>query len=213
MSYSSRHSGPPGWFVFLVGVAFVFGLYYLWRGVSDFIVTGGMSIAGATEQAEIIATSTAVREIELATNAPTRRPTSTPLPDCQPFRVNVPSAIVRERPSTASGIVDTFERGTEVCVLVHEGDWYRVDSDPITRRIETAYMHQDIVEALNPTPTPSRTWTPAPTITPTPSPTTAPTSTTAPTATPDPNATPSPTPTPSRTPTWTPSFTPPAVSI
>ncbi len=35
--YASRNSGPPAWIVFLAGVALIFGLYYVWLGVRDFL--------------------------------------------------------------------------------------------------------------------------------------------------------------------------------
>lgn len=168
MGYGSRN-GPPAWFVFLVGVAVVFGLYYLWTGVRSFMASG-MTVVESTRQAIDLSTATAVRFEELETFAPTSLPTQTPVPPCQEFIVDVPSAIVRERPSTDSPVVTTLSQNETVCVIAREPetDWYVVDENPLTRRLEAVYMHEDIIRALNPTLTPSNTFTPAPTVTNTP---------------------------------------------
>ena len=47
-------------------------------------------------------------------------------------------------------------------------EWYSIDLNPSTRRIELAYMHESIIEAVNPTPTPSITPTPSNTVSPPP---------------------------------------------
>ncbi len=210
MSYSSRRgNGPPAWFIFLLAVAFIFGLYYLLAGFQNYLTTGGLSVAEATEMSAFDVTSTAVRDSALLAELPTRRPTSTPKPPCQEFEVIVSSAIVRREPTTNSPMAGVLEEGSVVCVLERAAgtDWYLIDRDAITRRIETGYMRQDLIRALNPTPTPSNTPIPPPTITTTytPSPTRTPTP--GPTNTPDPNSTPTLTLTP------TPTVTPPAVSL
>lgn len=163
---SGQGSGPPTWFVFLLGIAVVFGLYYLWIGVRDFMATG-VTVVESTRQAIILNTATAVQEEELQTYAPTLLPTQTPVPACQEFVVTVPSAIVRERPSTESAIVKTVSQGETVCVIAREldTDWFIVDENTLTRRLEPVYMHQDIIRAVNPTPTASPSHTPAPTVT------------------------------------------------
>jgi hypothetical protein len=79
-------------------------------------------------------------------------------------------------------------------------EWYTIDTNPLTRYLDAAYMHQDVIEPSNPTLTPSQTFTPPPTVTPAP--------TLTPSQTPPPSATFTPdllsTPTPSNTPTFTP---------
>lgn len=165
----SRHNGPPTWFVFLVGIAIVFGVYYMWLGVRNFMASG-MTVVESTRQAIELSTVTAERVEELETFAPTSLPTQTPVPECQDFVVNVPSAIVRELPTTNSAIMDTLSQNDVVCVIAKqpESEWYVIDENPLTRRLEPVYMHEDIVQALNPTLTPSTTFTPAPTVTNTP---------------------------------------------
>ena len=116
-------------------------------------------------------TATAERIVELQILAPTSLPTFTPVPSCEDFVVTVRTAIIRSRPSTNSKIVDSVDEGDTVCVIAKEpnSDWYVLDSNPLTRRLEAVYMHEDIIRALNPTPT--QTPTPTPSTTPSPSPT------------------------------------------
>ncbi len=163
-----RRSGPPSWFIILLGIAIVFGVYYLWLGIQNFMVTG-VTVVESTQQAVVGSTSTALRIRELEFNAPTLLPSFTPVPPCQDFEVSVREAIVRAQPDTASRIEAALPLGTIVCVIaaVPDADWYLIDDNPLTRRLEKVYMHQDIIRALYPTNTPTRTNTPAPTSTPT----------------------------------------------
>ena len=165
MGYGQRR-GPPSWFVILLGIAIVFGVYYMWLGIRNFM-SSGLTVVESTRQAIEQVTATAERVVELETYAPTPLPSRTPVPPCQDFAVTVASAIVRSQPTTSSAIVESLSEGETVCVIArHPGsDWYVVDRNSLTRRLETAYMHQNIIRPLNPTPTPSRTFTPAPTVT------------------------------------------------
>lgn len=205
---NGRQSGPPTWFVVLVGIAIVFGVYYVWLGFRNFMASG-MTIVESTRQAIDISTETAVRVEELETFAPTSLPTQTPVPECQDFVVDVPSAIIRSLPSTTSEIIESVQQNEVVCVIAKEPDseWYVIDENPLTRRLEPAYMHEDIIRALNPTLTPSITWTPAPTVTNTPTYTPSNTPQITDTPTRDPDITPTPTPTPTAT------DTPPSVNL
>ena len=183
------------------------GGYYLLLGFQTYLSTGGLGVEAATERAAIIATTQAV---EAATNAvPTNTlfPSRTPIPPCEIWLVDVESAIIRRFASTDSAIVEARERGAEVCILepVGQTEWYLVDVDPDTRRVEEGYMRNDVISPLNPTLTPSDTVTPLPTVTPI-----VPTETPVPTQTftPDPDTSPSPTRTPSPTSTPAPTETP-----
>ena len=163
----SRRSGPPSWFILLLGIAIVFGVYYLWLGLRSFMATG-LTVAESTQQAISRVTATAVRIREIEFNAPSPLPSFTPVPPCQDFEVRVPIAIVRNGPNIESGIVGSLREGEIVCVRAHvpNTEWLLIDENPVTRRIETVYMHRDIIRALYPTETPTKTNTP--TITPTP---------------------------------------------
>ena len=200
-----RSSGPPAWLIFLVVIAFVFAGYYLWTGAQSFMRAGGLGVVEATARADVIATATADRVLNAVRNTPV--PTLTPIPDCQLFVVSVPSAIVREAPNTNAAIVASWDRGTEVCVLTHDGEWYTIDSNPRTRRIEFAYMHESIISAVEPTATPTITASPPPTVTDVPTLTPSLTFTPRPTETIDPDATATFTPTPTITPPITPTPT------
>lgn len=179
MSYRRRSSyrpggGLPAWLVFLLAVALVFGAYYVWTGIQDFIRAGGLGVIEATQRAEIIASATLNRVATITQAAPeiTIRPSPTPLPPCQDFAVAFNVAIVRERPSVNSAIVEQIPLGTIVCVLSREPepnqDWYLIDVQPRTRRLDAGYMREELIEAVNPTLTPSRTVPPPPTVTPLP---------------------------------------------
>jgi len=202
---SYRRGGPPSWLIFLLGIAVVFGLFYLWTGIQNFIASGGLPIFEATEQAVEVATETAVQvQTQQTVSTIPPRPTATPFPECIDFVVNVPSAVVREGPTTGSLALDSITEGEVVCVISRaetNPEWYLIDENPATRRIEPAYMFEDIIQALNPTPTPTNTFTPAPTVTPVPTATPTLSPTPAPTRTPNPDATNTYTPTPSITPT------------
>lgn len=165
MGYDGR-SGPPSWFVILLGIAIVFGLYYLWFGLRNFMTTG-VSVVESTQQAIVRHTATAARIEQIAINAPSPLPTFTPLPPCQDFAVSVREAIIRAAPSTSSRILSALKEGETVCVIaaLPDSDWYLIDDNPLTRRIDKVYMHRDIVYALNPTHTPTITPTPSATAT------------------------------------------------
>ena len=202
MSYGQR-SGPPSWFVILLGIAIVFGLYYLWFGLRNFMSTG-VTVVESTRQAIDRSTATAVRIQELEFDAPTPLPSFTPIPECQEFAVHVREAIVRSEPSTNSRIIDALKQGDTVCVIaaLPNSEWYLIDQNPLTRRIDKVYMHRDIIYALHPTETPTETLTPTstdiptqtpvPTIRPTTPPTTATRRSLQPLATPTRTATPLP---------------------
>lgn len=159
-------SAPPSWFVILLGIAIVFGLYYLWSGLRNFMATG-VTVVESTQQAIEQNTATAVRIQEIVVNAPTPLPTFTPIPPCQDFSVKVREAIVREKPNTASRIAGALKQGETVCVIaaLPNTDWYLIDDNPLTRRIDKVYMHRDIIYALHPTATPTVTPTPSATAT------------------------------------------------
>jgi hypothetical protein len=166
----------------LVGIAIVFGVYYLWTGLRNFMATG-VTVIESTRQAIVEYTATAERIVELEILAPTVLPTFTPVPSCEDFVVTVRTAIIRALPSTNSRIVGAVDQGETVCVIAKEADseWYVLDDNPLTRRLEPVFMHEDIIRALNPTPTPTSTFTPSPTTSPSPTFTKSPTPTPLPT--------------------------------
>lgn len=172
--YRSRRGGPPAWLVFLLGIATVFGVYYLAAGFQDFVESGGLGIRESTQQAALISTATrerlATREAISATRLATARPSPTDVPPCEMFIVNIPIAIIRAAPNTTAQIIDQVPNGTALCVIAREADtedvdWLLIDYNPRTRRMDAAYVREDLVRAANPTPTPSMTFTPLPTVT------------------------------------------------
>lgn len=196
--YRPKGGGFPPWLVFLVAVALVFGVYYVWSGFQGFLRAGGLGITEATQRAQIIISATLNRAATITQAAPevTIRPSPTVLPACEDFEVVPSVAIIRERPSVNSAIVQQIPLGTIVCVIGRADppnqDWYLIDTQPRTRRLDAGYMRADLLYPLNPTLTPSRTVPPPPTVTPLPA-----TQTHTPTATPEASATPHPTFTPS----------------
>ncbi len=199
---SPSYNRTPNWFIFLVAVALVFGVYYIWLGVRDFLGNTTINVQLATRTVMAETTSTA-RVIETR-DAYTPLPTFTPLPECTDFVVSVERAIVRNAPNTGAAVLDTYTQGATVCVIgraPENPEWYLIDTDRESRRINAGYMFQDIIEALNPTPTATQTYTPAPTVTPAPTLTPSDTPTMTITPTRDPRATPTPTITLTPTPT------------
>jgi hypothetical protein len=197
--YASRNGGgPPAWIVFLAGVALIFGLYYVWIGVRDFLANG-INPAASVQQTDQDLTAV-FEEAVNQSERPTARPTLTPLPTCQKFSVRTPTVNVRAAPDISAAFIEMREQGTEICVLGLEAgtDSYLIDMDTSTRRIEAGYIRSDLLTSANPSPTPFPTSTPAPTITLTPSHTPTITATPSDTATRTPR--PSQTPLPSRTP-------------
>lgn len=182
MSYRYRSPSPkkrlPGILVFALGAALIFGAYSIFQGAANFIRTGGQGVVEATQHAQVVDTATAFRVTRMATQAAALLPSATPLPECEDFRVIVPNAIVREQPAPNAPIVTGLMQNTIVCVLSREPgtEWYAIDQNRDTRRAELAYMHESVIEAVNPTltpsitPTPSNTFTPLPTVTNTPVP-------------------------------------------
>lgn len=201
----TRRSGPPVWLVFLIGVALVFGLYYLWLGLQSYLRTGGLGVVEATEQAVIVGTATAERILSITSaSVDTPRPTATPIPECQDFVVTAENAIVREGPSPRAAIRSSFFEGTVVCVLgraAEDSEWYIIDMNTQSRRVDPAYMHESVIRAVNPTPTPTLTLTPTQTLSPSPPPTITDTPSPRPTDTRIPGITDTPTPTVSPSPT------------
>ena len=186
MGYRGRgvqRGGPPGWLILLVAIALVFGGFYLLQGTQTFFRTGGLGVEESTQRARNVSTATAERVTRMATQPSERRPSATPQPECQDFRViGQPNGVVREQPSASAAVITGLSPGTIVCVLGRAGipDWYLVDLNPETRRLDEAYMNEVVIEAVYPTPTSLPTVTQAPTR--------------PPTETPPPSATPSPAP-------------------
>jgi len=207
MSY--HRSGPSPLLIVLVGALFVFGGYYIWTGFLGFLEDQGDIMAPATRQA--VTTSTAA--------AAPQRPTVfmpasfTPLPPCLDFQVRVERAVYRACPSQNNDDcprLDSMVYGDPVCVYApatENPEWYVVELNPGGAFRDIVYMHESVLEAVNPTPTPSLTFTPLPTVSPVPSDTPLPTVPVTPTETPDPEVTPTP------TPMLTPSPLPPQITI
>jgi hypothetical protein len=210
LGYASRHpGGPPKWLVFIVGVAFVFGVYYVWTGLRTFLEEG--TRVNPTRQALMNLTATMEERTSLQLAAPTRRPTLTPIPECQDFRVDTATVNVREQPGTEYRSLEMLPFDTLVCVLYLEPgtDWFLIDRDTETRRIEPGFIRSDLLRSMNPTATPPATEALPPSITP--PPTAAPTETVTPGGAASP--TPEPSTTPTQTPSVTPTFTPTVISI
>jgi len=160
--------GLPAWLIFLVGIALVFGIYYVWLGIQSFLRSGGRGIIESTRSASIVSTATAAF---IETGIPTVRPTTTPFPPCEPFIVIVPNARVRGAPSDSGAIITSFFMNDPVCVegrVAPDSEWYIIDWKPETRRVDVAYMHESVIEPKNPTPTPTHTQKPPPSVTPLP---------------------------------------------
>ncbi len=199
--------------VVIIGAFLVFGGYYVWTGFINFMESQGDITAPATQRA--VASSTAQAAPLPAIPTMYNPPTFTPLPPCIWFEVDVERAVYRECPSTNDDecpIRDVIPFGTELCIYSRvpgNDEWYVVELNPDGAYRDIVYIHESVVEAVNPTPTITLTFTPLPTVTPLPSPT-PPSVTPTPT---QPSATPSPLPSETPTPSVTPSPSPTIVKI
>jgi hypothetical protein len=199
--YSRQSKNIPGWLVALAGLFLVFGGYYIWRGVIAFFESNGNIAAPATYAVIEKQTPTLGEEdmptIDFGAGAmPTER-------SCQDFRVSVIRARVRECPKETCATLSMPSQGTKICVyglVLQAPDWYEINISPDEPFPRTGYMHTSVLDALNPTKTPTRTYTPLPTVSPVPSPTPSRTFTPLPTRTPHPAAPATWTPTPTHTP-------------
>lgn len=218
---SRKRSGPSPLLIVIVGAFIVFGGYYVWLGFISFMENRGDITANVTREAMSSATAQAASPVRLPTIF---IPASfTPLPPCMWFAVDVDRAVYRECPSQDDDecpIREVVTFGTELCVYSRVPgleEWYVVDLNPEGAYRDTVYIHESVVEAVNPTPTITITYTPLPTITPTPSFTppsvTATPTMPSPTPSPEPSGTPNPSSTPQPTPTPTPQPTLPEISI
>jgi hypothetical protein len=200
---SRYRSGPSPLVIVIIGALFVFGGYFVWTGFLNFLGDEGNITAGATREAGSTATALSVPP------SPTifAPYTFTPLPECRPFRVRVERAVYRECPSqdnTQCPIREVVPYDTEVCVydrVPQNPEWYVIELNPGGAYRDLVYMHETVIEPINPTPTPSATFTPLPTISPVPSDTPLPTIPVSPTDTPNPATPPTPTPTLTPSPT------------
>lgn len=215
---SRYRSGPSPLIVVLVGALLVFGGYYVWLGFVGFLENRGDITANVTREAMASATAFAAPPALLPTLY--MPPTFTPLPPCMWFEVDVERAVYRECPSQDDRecpIREVVPFGTELCIYARvpgNSEWYVVDLNPDGAYRDTVYIHESVVDAINPTPTITVTFTPLPTVTTTPSltpPAESPTPA-QPSATPAPAETDTPWP-PTITPTFTPRPSQPEVSI
>lgn len=214
-----RSSGPSPLLIVLIGALIVFGGYYVWTGMLRFFEDRGDITAQVTRQAAASATVPAAAGGLGALPTIPVYATYTPLPPCQWFEVTVERARYRECPSEDSEVCasrGSLELGTRVCVYERSKDnteWYVVELNPEGAFRDMAYMHQSVIKAIDPTPTPTVTYTPLPTITLTPSDTPGPILTPTPTLTPSVTDTPDPATPPTQTPSPTPLPTLPQVII
>jgi hypothetical protein len=192
--------------IVLVGAMVVFGGYFVWMGFLDFLDDQGDITAQSTR--DISASATARAAPPPVFSSPYLPASFTPLPPCEWYTVRVDRAVYRECPSqdnTQCPILNTVEYGTEFCVysrVPNNPEWFIVELNPNGSYRNTVFMHESVLEPVNPTRTPAPTVTPGPTLTllpsSTPAPTLPPSPTPEPTQPPDvsPRSTPTPTPPP-----------------
>lgn len=216
---SRQRKGPNPLLIVVIGALMVFGGYYVWTGLLNFLENQGNLTAPVTQEAR----ASAIAQAFTSTPRPTffQAMSPTPLPPCLDFEVRVERAIYREAPCSDDDRcprVDSMTMGTRVCVYGRSPDnaeWYIVELNPGGAFRDIVYMHESVIVAVNPTPTPTQTFTPLPTVSPVPSGTPTPTPRVSPTpeASEEGASTPTPTPPPAFTPTLTPSPTPPRILI
>jgi hypothetical protein len=164
----------------------VFGGYFLWSGLLRFLNERGDIAAPVTQQAANATDRAQAAFTESADQVSIAVPTSKPTQTCLDFRVNVVKARVREcAKDTCTVLDDLYSQGQLVCVYrpaPGATDWYEINLRPDAVFPLIAYMHSSVLDAVNPTRRPTRTFTPLPTVSPVP--TARPTRTLTPTASP-----------------------------
>lgn len=205
--YPRQSRSVPTWLTVIAALLLVFGGYYIWRGLIAFFESSGNIAAPATNAALSNQTAT----IDAQTQMPTldfSQPlniTTTPPRVCQDFRVKPVRARVRECPKETCGTITMPSQGMKICVFGVSSDdpeWYEVNLKPDDPIPQIGYMHNSVLDPMNPTKRPTNTFTPLPTVTDIPSATPTRTPTPLPTKTPNPAApatwtlTPTPTPVP-----------------
>lgn len=206
-----RSAGGTAMIGGLIAAMMVFGLYSLWRGMLGYIESGGDILSGVTATVISERFTTATSEALDTIIAPLEfsLPTKTPQRECLDFRVTVIRARIRSCPQNTCETVVQVPQNQIICVYapaVENAEWYEVNIDPLEPLTRIGFMHETVIEAVEPTPKPTRTplptdtveptRTPRPSVTPSPAPTERPTATELlPTPYP-PSATPMPTRTP-----------------
>lgn len=157
----------PGWLVVLIGMGLVIGAYLIWGGLMQFFSASGNLAAPVTAQAANAASQTQDQALILATPVPL--PTATPVRPCQDFRVTVVKAVARDCAKLTCATLEVmYPQGTVICVYGVDPtatDWYVVNLRPTSSFPDIAYMSNNVLYPVNPTPHPTHTFTPLPTIT------------------------------------------------
>jgi len=156
----------------------------------SFLEANGNITAPATTAAQLNDTATVGAQSPIPTLDFARiQGTRTQPRICLDFRVKVVRARIRECPKDTCNTITMPAQGARICVYgpaTEDPDWYEINVDPGGPVVRTGYMHNSVVEAVNPTK--------RPTITPTflPSVTSVPTATFTRTPSPEPTDTPNP---------------------
>jgi hypothetical protein len=169
----------------------IFGGYFVWVGFLNFLEDQGDITVEITRRAENTATAEAAPAVSLPTQF--MPATFTALPPCIWFTVNTERAVYRDCPSKDNNqcpIRDIVTYGTEMCVYgraPQNPEWFIVELNPNGAYRDTVFMHESVLDPVNPTPTITLTLTPPPPSSPTSFPTEAPSATPAPTQPPLPD--------------------------
>jgi hypothetical protein len=155
-------------FTIAAALLFVFGGYYVWRGMIGFLDNRGNITADVTAAALRQTQSVAIPTLGSVMSIDNIIASPTPKRPCFDFRVSVPRANIRECPRNTCSILGSPEQDTRICVYGGaEGfrGWYEINTAPNSLEPRIGYMHESVITPLNPTSTPTRTFTPLPTIT------------------------------------------------
>ncbi len=170
--YSRQSRNTPVWLVAVSAMLLVFGGYFVWRGLMGYLEASGNIAAPATTEAQLKQTATVdaqtpVPTIDLFLASGTRTAART----CLDFRVSVLRARIRECPKDTCNTLLMPAQGTRICVYgtaTDAPDWYEINIDPSAPIAQIGYMHNSVLDAINPTQRPSQTPTALPTVTPVP---------------------------------------------
>lgn len=145
----------------LVAFTLVFATFFLLQGLRNASTGVDPQRSAATQQAQWEFTEIAEQNRALYSTQ-TARPTATAIPPCQEFTIRTAMANIRAEPDIDAERLDRLPEGSAICVIQaasSTAEWYLIDRNPNTRRVEIGYMHQSVLRATNPTPRPTATAT------------------------------------------------------
>ena len=159
-----RSSGPSPVLIVLIGALIVFG-GYVWTGMPRFFESRRHHRAGhAALPVDRSAPSGGLRAADGSGFCDAHAVAAVPVVRgagsvCATGRAPARTTTSARRGEPGAGHAGAFTSAAD------NAEWYVVELNPEGAFRDIVYMHQSVIAAIDPTPTPTRTYTPLPTIT------------------------------------------------